>query len=511
MKTRTTCSPAARTRTRTTRRPRRSRSILADAGARTQWRAPHFVWQVREELGADPLRRADECEKIDTGGYKVITTLDYKMQRIAEKWVYAAAIDPQLQEPGRSCSRRASIPRKRVVAGSRACAATTSTTRPPASWTTGPARSSPTPGRRRYTAKGNKKIQPQFDVLADGWRQPGSSIKPLVYLDRHRRQDDDRVDDVHGRRHQLRASGAKPFTPTQADSARARARAPPHRAPVLAQHPGHQGRLHQRPRAPVRAHQGLRARSTRGPRIPVASMSIGTLEVHPIDMISAYGMIANGGVLMPRHTILKVLDDDGVAGLARRATPSPNGERVVEPPGGLHHHRHPRRQHHHERQPVLGQVARSRRRHGPKTRPAAYKTGTTSDNRDVHAYGYLAPPSNKTLPALVAGVWMGNSRQHAQRRQALARHLGAALVGDPVRGHQGHADRGLRPHQAQGPRHGDGRRVHGHAAERRHAQDGGGAVPPGHRPDDERDAPRGPSTSTRRAACCGRRAASARW
>ena len=46
---------------------------------------------------------------------------------------------------------------------------------------------------------------------------------------------------------------------------------------------------------------------------------------------------------------------------------------------------------------------------GSKTRPAAYKTGTTSDNQDVHAYGYLALPSSKTEPALVAGVWMGNS------------------------------------------------------------------------------------------------------
>ena len=46
---------------------------------------------------------------------------------------------------------------------------------------------------------------------------------------------------------------------------------------------------------------------------------------------------------------------------------------------------------------------------GSKVRPAAYKTGTTSDNKDVHAYGYLAMPSKKTLPALVAGVWMGNS------------------------------------------------------------------------------------------------------
>jgi membrane peptidoglycan carboxypeptidase len=46
---------------------------------------------------------------------------------------------------------------------------------------------------------------------------------------------------------------------------------------------------------------------------------------------------------------------------------------------------------------------------GRRVRPAAYKTGTTQDNRDVHAYGYLPPPSNRKLHALVAGVWLGNS------------------------------------------------------------------------------------------------------
>ena len=44
-----------------------------------------------------------------------------------------------------------------------------------------------------------------------------------------------------------------------------------------------------------------------------------------------------------------------------------------------------------------------------RRRPAAYKTGTTNDNRDVHAYGYLAPPTSKKQPALAVGVWMGNS------------------------------------------------------------------------------------------------------
>ncbi len=42
--------------------------------------------------------------------------------------------------------------------------------------------------------------------------------------------------------------------------------------------------------------------------VAVASESIGTIEIHPIDLVSAYGMIGNGGVLVPHHTILRVLD-----------------------------------------------------------------------------------------------------------------------------------------------------------------------------------------------------------
>jgi hypothetical protein len=46
---------------------------------------------------------------------------------------------------------------------------------------------------------------------------------------------------------------------------------------------------------------------------------------------------------------------------------------------------------------------------GKTRRPAAYKTGTTSDNRDVAAYGFVAPPAEPSSPALAVGVWMGNS------------------------------------------------------------------------------------------------------
>ena len=54
-----------------------------------------------------PGRPRRDCDEVDTGGYKVITTLDWKMQQIAENWVYAAARAPERQGPARrSCGSR---------------------------------------------------------------------------------------------------------------------------------------------------------------------------------------------------------------------------------------------------------------------------------------------------------------------------------------------------------------------------------------------------------------------
>ena len=84
----------------------------------------------------------------------------------------------------------------------------------------------------------------------------------------------------------------------------------------------------------------------------------------------------------------------------------PEGEAGHRARSRLHHHRHPRRQHRPKVNPYWGKWAIY---DGKTRRPAAYKTGTTSDNRDVAAYGFLAPPKDKKAPALAVGVWMGNS------------------------------------------------------------------------------------------------------
>ena len=56
------------------------------------YKAPHFMWQVRGEL-EQILGSADAVE---TGGYRVITTLDWHAQQIAQHQLEAAAVAPNL-------------------------------------------------------------------------------------------------------------------------------------------------------------------------------------------------------------------------------------------------------------------------------------------------------------------------------------------------------------------------------------------------------------------------------
>ncbi|HEV7809578.1 MAG TPA: transglycosylase domain-containing protein, partial [Candidatus Limnocylindrales bacterium] len=79
----------------------------------THWLAPQFVLQVREQLATVlcPDVKIDQCDKIDTGGYHVTTTLDWTMQSKVEKWLYAAARAPNLSNTT-SILRSLKIPTK---------------------------------------------------------------------------------------------------------------------------------------------------------------------------------------------------------------------------------------------------------------------------------------------------------------------------------------------------------------------------------------------------------------
>ena len=81
----------------------------------------------------------------------------------------------------------------------------------------------------------------------------------------------------------------------------------------------------------------------------------------------------------------------------------------------------------------------------------------------------------RTRPALAVGVWMGNSDNDAERRQPLARYVGAAVVGAPRGGQR--KDTAIVQVQGAGrARDRDRRRLHGPQARSVHEEDRQGAA-----------------------------------
>jgi membrane peptidoglycan carboxypeptidase len=73
-----------------------------------------------------------------------------------------------------------------------------------------------------------------------------------------------------------------------------------------------------------------------------------------------------------------------------------------------------------------GPVLQLRNTKDGSRRPAAAKTGTANDARDLATYGYLAPPKSSKYPGLAVGIWMGNSDHSNPRSSNPAISLTAA-------------------------------------------------------------------------------------
>ncbi|HEX3427460.1 MAG TPA: transglycosylase domain-containing protein [Candidatus Limnocylindrales bacterium] len=378
----------------------KSEQVVLAPQVGANWLAPHFVWQVRNELGSIlcPDVPVDNCDQIATGGYRVTTTLNWTMQAKTEKWLYAAARAPNLSNTT-SILKALKIPPsdfpwitnlrgKNINNGAAAVI----------DYRTGQVLAYA--GSAGYNARATKKFQPQFDVLSDGWRQPGSSIKPINYAIGI----EDKTMTAATLFMDVTTDFGR-FAPTQADKLE--------RGPV---------RLRSAlefslniPSIKAGLMNGLDHFFKRSKdfgvnyipsAVPVVSMGIGTLEVHSIDLLGAYGAIANGGKLMPRTTILKVTTADGTPVWPIQSTPAPKPRTVISPQTAYIMTDILAGNTVMKTNPFWGKWAVY---DGGTRRPAAYKTGTTSDNRDVHAYGFLAPPKDPKAPALAVGVWMGNS------------------------------------------------------------------------------------------------------
>jgi membrane peptidoglycan carboxypeptidase len=151
--------------------------------------------------------------------------------------------------------------------------------------------------------------------------------------------------------------------------------------------------------------------------------AIGTVEVRPVDLTSAFGTLANGGV---RHEPRMILEIRDAAGDVVWSAGNPEGEQVISPQSAylvtdiLAGNTDPRHN------PIWAEKLQLRNGPDGQRRPAAVKTGTANDARDLATYGYLAPPEDAAAPALAVGIWMGNSDHSNPKTKQPATSLTAA-------------------------------------------------------------------------------------
>ncbi|MGI8759490.1 MAG: transglycosylase domain-containing protein, partial [Acidimicrobiales bacterium] len=155
------------------------------------------------------------------------------------------------------------------------------------------------------------------------------------------------------------------------------------------------------------------------------SLPLGSLEVLPIDMAGAYATFASDGMHFSPHLVQEVLDADGEV-LFREV---PEGQRVLsEGTARL------------ATEVLEGVVSggTATRAQFSDRRPAAGKTGTTSDYSDAWFVGYI--------PQLSTAVWMGSPEGNITMRNVggvrvtggsfpariWQAYMGPAMAGQPV-------------------------------------------------------------------------------
>jgi len=372
--------------------------------ATPHWIAPHFVWAVRDELATRLCGEDISCEKLSRGGLRVTTTLDVGLQKIAEKWVAAAATVPNAGSPAKRTAAAKALGFKKLEPWMEnlhdkdlhngALVALDYQTGELVAYV----------GSRNYYASSNKpSFQPQYDVVGKGYRQPGSAFKPFNYAVGI----DDKAITAGTMLMDVGTDFGGGYTPSDADNLE--------RGPVRVRNAlqfslnipavktmGINGEDH------VFAKAQEFGMQFKGDRKAGLALALGVQEARPVDLVTAYGTLANGGKAIGHTTILTIEHADGTPAADPYVPPA--GKQVVSPQAAFIVTDILAGNTNKNINPFWGKFAIN----GPDgRRPATLKTGTNNDAKDLNAYGYIAPPTedgrNQGAYALAVGVWNGNS------------------------------------------------------------------------------------------------------
>ncbi len=363
----------------------------------------HFTWQVRRAL-VDVLGPDID---LATAGYRVTTTLDWRAQRLAEKWLAAAAIAPNLSRAGmKKLLDGSKIPaRERAWISALRGKDLHNGALVALDYRTGDVLAYV--GSAGYTRDdlASPAFEPKYDAAGDGARQPGSAFKPILYaaaFDAKRLTPGSLLLDVT-----TEFDRRQDWAPRDADQRE--------RGPVLVRNalqyslniPAIRAlqRVGSERVADTAAKMGLRFAGGREAFLLAGlAGALGTVEVRPLDLTAAYGTIANGGMRLAPRMILEVRAPDGR--IVWQA-PKPAGEPAISAQSAflvsdiLAGNTDPKQN------AIWSEKLELRNGPGGARRPAAVKTGTTNDARDLGTYGFLPP--TKDGVGLVVGIWMGNS------------------------------------------------------------------------------------------------------
>lgn len=349
--------------------------------------APHFVIMVREYL----VKKYGE-DMVQNGGLRVVTTLDTKLQTIAEETVEKyAKINTEKYKAGNAALVSADPKTGQILA---------------------------MVGSKDYFGKpepegcipgDNCKFEGNFNT-ALALRQPGSSFKPFAYSTVFRKgftdstilfdlptefnpncnssalqeKDDNGLDCYHPQNYDGRFRGPVTMRQALAQSLNLPSVKTLYLAGVddtidLAQQMGI---------------TTLNDRSRYG-----LSLVLGGGEVRLVDMVNAYGVFANDGIRILPAFLLKVVAGDGTILEEYKK----EEEHALDPQIAR----------------LVTDVLSDNNARGPvfgynsplyfPERPVAAKTGTTQENRDGWLLGYT--------PSFVAGVWTGNNNNDSMTRE----------------------------------------------------------------------------------------------
>ncbi len=335
-------------------------------------KAPHFVFYV-----VDQLARRFGSDVLETGGLRVITTLDYEIQKRGEEIAKIRAAENTERFSASNAAFVAIDPRNGHILSM--------------------------VGSRNYF---DEEIDGNFNVVTSRNRQPGSTFKPFVYAQAFIKgyTPDTVLFDV---RTQFSSSCAADnmtsldgcYSPENYDLAY---RGPLTMRESLAQSinvtsvktlylAGLEDSLRLARNMGI---ESLGSASQYG-----LTLVLGGGEVSPLEMTSAYGVFANSGFRNAPAAIIEITNQSGT--VLERYETSPRAVLAPE----IAHMVSDVLSDNVARAPSFGQ---SSFLHFP-FRDVAVKTGTTNDYRDAWIIGYT--------PSVVLGAWAGNNDNSAMNRQ----------------------------------------------------------------------------------------------